>query len=262
MNTYLLKQLAFSLAFLTMQLLAHSQDKMLKNNDIVEEHCFNLANTLANHHEWISFKVKASHFQDKGLSWNSNKTCSVHYGEDFLIYFHDQEKDTYSCFTATDYKEIDNKSRTVSFYSIRGKDASLAYIKYGLGGLLRSFFDILYYLYPTFIGEVKIVDEIFKDEDAILTAKGNRIRFFLEKSTVGKDIEEDTNVINSQYFIDPVCGLLDSVCASTQVDGIFFETRVSIYDFDFYDRQIFIDSIFDFEKPIFEGFSIKRRFEN
>ncbi len=262
MNTRLLKQLALSLVFFTMHLSVQSQEKMKQNNDEAEEHCFNIANAMVDNHEWISFKVKTSCFHDDSLLWTNNKACSVHYGDEFLFYVHDQNKDIYSCLTGEEYKEVDNKSKTIVIYPSSEKGAMLAYLKYGMGSILTSFFDILYYLYPTFLGEMKIVDENFIDEDLISMTKGNRIRFFLEKSAVGKDIEEDTNVIHSQYFIDPVCGLLDSVCDSTQVKGVFFETHVSIYDFDFYDRQISIDSVFDFEKPIFEGFSYKRRFDN
>lgn len=253
-----IKQMAFVLAFFAMQLPVHSQEK----NDVLKTHCFNMAKLLANHHEWVSFKVKTSHFQDDSLLWTNNKACSIHYGDEFLFYVHDQSKDVYYCLTGEEYKEIDNKNRMIAIYLLSRKSSTLAYLKYGMGGILASFFDILYYLYPTFLGETEIVDEIFVDEKLISMTKGNRIRFFLEKSAVGKDIEEDTNVIHSQYFIDPVCGLLDSVYTSTQSDGIFFETRVYIYDFDFYDKQISIDSVFDFEKPIFEGFSYKRRFDN
>lgn len=262
MNNRLLKQLALSLVFFTMHLLVYSQEKMRQNNDEAEEHCFNAANAMADSHEWISFKVKTSCFHGDSLLWTNNKACSIHYGDEFLFYVYDLSKDIYSCLIGEEYKEIDTKSKTIIVYPSSEKGAILAYLKYGIGGILTSFFDILYYLYPTFLGEMKIVDEIFIDEKVISMTKGNRIKFFLEKSTVGKDIEEDTNEIHSEYFIDPASGLLDSVCASTQIDGVFFETRVSIYDFDFSDRQISIDSVFDFEKPIFEGFSYKRRFDN
>jgi hypothetical protein len=253
-----IKQMAFVLAFFAMQLPVHSQEK----NDELETHCFKLAKLMANQHEWISFKVKTSHFQGDSLLWIDNMTCSVHYGDESLFYVNDQSKDIYSCLTGEEYKEIDTKSKNIVIYPSSEKEAVLAYLKYGIGGILASFFDILYYLYPTFLGEMKIVDEIFIDEKVISMTKGNRIKFFLEKSVVGKDIEEDMNVIHSEYFIVPASGLLDSVCAFTQIDGTSFETRVSIYDFDFYDKQISIDSVFDFEKPIFEGFSYKRRFDN
>lgn len=261
MKINLIKQLMFSLAVLTMQLSGHSQEKTLRNDEMIELHCFNLADTIANHHEWVSFKVKTSHYQGKSLLRAENKTCSIHYGEEFIVYFHDQDKDTYSCLTATDYKEIDNKNKTITIYSLSRKDAALAYIKYGLGGILNSFYDYLYYLYPTSIGELQIVDEIFYSEDEIMTGRGRRIRFSLEKGAVGKSIEEDTNIINSQYFIDPVGCLLDSVFVSTQADDKIFEKFVSLHDFDFSDKQNLINSCFDFEKPMYEGYSYKKQCE-
>jgi hypothetical protein len=256
MNTFLINQLVFLLAFFAMQIQVFSQEKSSKNNDI-EEHCIDMANTMAGHYEWANFKVKTSCFRDKSLLWTRYKTCSIYYGEEFLIYIHDSSKDTYSCLTPTDYKEVDHKNKTISVYSLSEKDSLLAYIKRGLGTVLKSYFDFLYYLYPTFLGEAKIVDETFNDEDVIVTANGDRIRFLLEKSAVGKDIEEVADVIYSQYFIDPARSLLDSVYVFTKNDEGFFETHLSIYDFDFSDRRISIDSIFDFDNPKLKGYSCK-----
>lgn len=260
MNTYLIKLLALLFALLAMRCPMYSQ-KMQQNDDLAEMHCFSHAQTVAELHEWIGFKVKTLHYRNNSLLSSDAKTCIIHYGEDFLVCIHDPEKDTYSCFTETDYKEINNKNRTIAIYQSFRKESAIDYLKYGIGGTLESFFDYLYYLYPTALGELQIVDEIFCGEDEIMTVGGRRIRFLLEKSAVGESFEEDTNIINSQYFINPVGSLLDSVRVSTQAGGNVIERFVSFHDFDFSDRQNFIDSLFDFEKPVYKGYSYEKQCE-
>lgn len=195
------------------------------------------AKELADNHEWVSFKYRYIHDYDNDIMEDLIISISIKYDESNSLVFVGIGNDKYYLLTNDTYKNLDHVKRNILDIRKNKADKSDYYENIGRYGSISSImYHISYYLSQIDFAYVWPVRLLMSECESV--SMGD----VLYNRYVAKQSDE---VI--ECFVDKKTNTLDSVCSVFKRDGHTIDKYYKMYDFDFGNKQQYIDSIFDFD---------------
>lgn len=197
------------------------------------------AKTLAKNHQWVSFRYKQTHYYDGDYYWDANVEVIVKYDDDNSLVFINNDNHNFYLSTNSYYKRLDHENNNILFISKNKKDKSDTYKQLCITGIIPNFLRHLSYF-------IKPID--FADTWAMFNVISECETVYLNNTQHNRYIAKMTRE-NIVSFVNNENNILDSVFAEYHTDDHIINDYYSIYDVTFGNRQHYIDSIFDFDKP-------------
>ena len=234
--------LLFAVVFFCMT--ANAQETSIK--DVIQLHkkFKNQAETLADEHEWVSFKFKDMHYSNDSLLFEDESEVIIRYdGKRSLLFYNQYGIETMYLLDDDYYKKIEKPEGSLIKYKNTIFDFSRHYDALGKYGFIpRYFYHIPYYFYPINFAHSMSITQLFNgfDERMIDGEPYNVYKFDDKEHRIKLYVNAATNIMDSAY---------------SEMYQYSSKVYYSFYDFSFENRQAYIDSIFNFNNKEYEKYS-------
>lgn len=234
--------LLFAVVFFCMT--ANAQETSIK--DVIQLHkkFKNQAETLADEHEWVSFKFKDMHYSNDSLLFEDESEVIIRYdGKRSLLFYNQYGIETMYLLDDDYYKKIEKPEGSLIKYENTIFDFSRHYDALGKYGFIpRYFYHIPYYFYPIDFAHSMSITQLFNgfDERMIDGEPYNVYKFDDKEHRIKLYVNAATNIMDSAY---------------SEMYQYSSKVYYSFYDFSFENRQAYIDSIFNFNNKEYEKYS-------
>ena len=234
--------LLFAVVFFCMT--ANAQETSIK--DVIQLHkkFKNQAETLADEHEWVSFKFKDMHYSNDSLLFEDESEVIIRYdGKRSLLFYNQYGIETMYLLDNNYYKKIEKPEGSLIKYENTIFDFSRHYDALGKYGFIpRYFYHIPYYFYPIDFAHSMNMTMLFNgfDERMIDGEPYNVYKFDDKEHRIRLYVNAATNIMDSAY---------------SEMYQYSSKVYYSFYDFSFENRQAYIDSIFNFNNKEYEKYS-------
>ncbi len=223
---------------------ANAQETSIK--DVIQLHkkFKNQAETLADEHEWVSFKFKDMHYSNDSLLFEDESEVIIRYdGKRSLLFYNQYGIETMYLLDDDYYKKIEKPEGSLIKYGNTIFDFDRHYDALGKYGFIpRNFRDIPYYFYPIDFAHSMSITQLFNgfDEREIDGELYNVYKFDDKEHRIRLYVNAATNIMDSAY---------------SEIYQYSSKVYYSFYDFSFENRQAYIDSIFNFNNKEYEKYS-------
>lgn len=191
---------------------------------------------LATDHEWVSFKYRYIHNYDNKIVEDLIISISMKYDKSNSLVFIAIGNDTYYLLTNDTYKNLDHVKRNILDIRKNKADKDDLYKNIGrYGSVSNIMYHISYYLKQIDFAYVWPVRLSISECESVSIGDVPHNRYVARQ--FGEVIE---------CFVDKKTNTLDSVCSVFKYDGHTIDKYYKMYDFDFGNKQQYIDSVFDF----------------
>ena len=234
--------LLFAVVFFCMT--ANAQETSIK--DVIQLHkkFKNQAETLADEHEWVSFKFKYMHYSNDSLLFEDESEVIIRYdGKRSLLFYNQYGIETMYLLDDDYYKKIEKPEGSLIKYENTIFDFSRHYDALGKYGFIPRYFrDIPYYFYPIDFAHSMNMTMLFNgfDEREIDGEPYNVYKFDDKEHRIRLYVNAATNIMDSAY---------------SEMYQYSSKVYYSFYNFSFENRQAYIDSIFNFNNKEYEKYS-------
>ena len=234
--------LLFAVVFFCMT--ANAQETSIK--DVIQLHkkFKNQAETLADEHEWVSFKFKDMHYSNDSLLFEDESEVIIRYdGKRSLLFYNQYGIETMYLLDDDYYKKIEKPEGSLIKYENTIFDFSRHYDALGKYGFIpRYFYHIPYYFYPIDFAHSMSITQLFNgfDERMIDGEPYNVYKFDDKEHRIKLYVNAATNIMDSAY---------------SEMYQYSSKVYYSFYDFSFENRKAYIDSIFNFNNKEYEKYS-------
>ena len=234
--------LLFAVVFFCMT--ANAQETSIK--DVIQLHkkLKNQAETLADEHEWVSFKFKYMHYSNDSLLFEDESEVIIRYdGKRSLLFYNQYGIETMYLLDDDYYKKIEKPEGSLIKYENTIFDFSRHYDALGKYGFIPRYFrDIPYYFYPIDFAHSMNMTMLFNgfDEREIDGELYNVYKFDDKEHRIRLYVNAATNIMDSAY---------------SEMYQYSSKVYYTFYDFSFENRQAYIDSIFNFNNKEYEKYS-------
>lgn len=234
--------LLFSVVFFCMT--ANAQETSIKDVIQLNKKFKNQAETLADEHEWVSFKFKDMHYSNDSLLFEDESEVIIRYdGKRSLLFYNQYGIETMYLLDDDYYKKIEKPEGSLIKYENTIFDFSRHYDALGKYGFIpRYFYHIPYYFYPIDFAHSMSITQLFNgfDERMIDGEPYNVYKFDDKEHRIKLYVNAATNIMDSAY---------------SEMYQYSSKVYYSFYDFSFENRQAYIDSIFNFNNKEYEKYS-------
>ncbi|MBR5781686.1 MAG: hypothetical protein IKY27_06850 [Bacteroidales bacterium] len=204
----------------------------------------NQAESFADEHEWVSFKYRNIHYYKDSLSWDEEFEVIIKYdGKKSLIFYNQYGIEQIYFLDRDYYKKIEKPEGSLIEYENTIFDFDRHYEALGKYGFVPRYFrDIPYYIYPISFAESMNLTQVFTDVEKreIDGELYNIYKFDNDERSVCFYVNATTNIMDSAYC---------------EVFEYHSKDHYTFYDFNYDNRQTYIDSIFNFENKEYEKYS-------
>ena len=204
----------------------------------------NQAESFADEHEWVSFKYRNIHYYKDSLSWDEEFEVIIKYdGKKSLIFYNQYGIEQIYFLDRDYYKKIEKPEGSLIEYENTIFDFDRHYEALGKYGFVPRYFrDIPYYIYPISFAESMNLTQVFTDVEKreIDGELYNVYKFDNDERSVCFYVNATTNIMDSAYC---------------EVFEYHSKDHYTFYDFNYDNRQTYIDSIFNFENKEYEKYS-------
>ena len=204
----------------------------------------NQAESFADEHEWVSFKYRNIHYYKDNLSWDEEFEVIIKYdGNKSLVFYNQYGIEQIYLLDRDYYKKIEKPEGSLIEYENTIFDFDRHYEALGKYGFVPRYFrDIPYYIYPISFAESMNLTQVFTD---------------VEKSEIDGELYNIYKFDNDErrgcYYVNATTNIMDS--AYCEVFEYHSKDHYTFYDFNYDNRQTYIDSIFNFENKEYEKYS-------
>ena len=234
--------LLFAVVFFCMT--ANAQETSIKDVIQLNKKFKNQAETLADEHEWVSFKFKDMHYSNDSLLFEDESEVIIRYdGKRSLLFYNQYGIETMYLLDDDYYKKIEKPEGSLIKYENTIFDFSRHYDALGKYGFIpRYFYHIPYYFYPIDFAHSMSITQLFNgfDERMIDGEPYNVYKFDDKEHRIKLYVNAATNIMDSAY---------------SEMYQYSSKVYYSFYDFSFENRQAYIDSIFNFNNKEYEKYS-------
>lgn len=234
--------LLFAVVFFCMT--ANAQETSIKDVIQLNKKFKNQAETLADEHEWVSFKFKDMHYSNDSLLFEDESEVIIRYdGKRSLLFYNQYGIETMYLLDNNYYKKIEKPEGSLIKYENTIFDFSRHYDALGKYGFIpRYFYHIPYYFYPIDFAHSMNMTMLFNgfDEREIDGELYNVYKFDDKEHRIRLYVNAATNIMDSAY---------------SEIYQYSSKVYYSFYDFSFENRQAYIDSIFNFNNKEYEKYS-------
>ena len=234
--------LLFAVVFFCMT--ANAQETSIKDVIQLNKKFKNQAETLADEHEWVSFKFKDMHYSNDSLLFEDESEVIIRYdGKRSLLFYNQYGIETMYLLDDDYYKKIEKPEGSLIKYENTIFDFSRHYDALGKYGFIpRYFYHIPYYFYPIDFAHSMNMTMLFNgfDERMIDGEPYNVYKFDDKEHRIRLYVNAATNIMDSAY---------------SELYQYSSKVYYSFYDFSFENRQAYIDSIFNFNNKEYEKYS-------
>ena len=234
--------LLFAVVFFCMT--ANAQETSIKDVIQLNKKFKNQAETLADEHEWVSFKFKDMHYSNDSLLFEDESEVIIRYdGKRSLLFYNQYGIETMYLLDNNYYKKIEKPEGSLIKYENTIFDFSRHYDALGKYGFIpRYFYHIPYYFYPIDFAHSMNMTMLFNgfDERMIDGEPYNVYKFDDKEHRIRLYVNAATNIMDSAY---------------SEMYQYSSKVYYSFYDFSFENRQAYIDSIFNFNNKEYEKYS-------
>lgn len=234
--------LLFAVVFFCMT--ANAQETSIKDVLQLNKKFKNQAETLADEHEWVSFKFKDMHYSNDSLLFEDESEVIIRYdGKRSLLFYNQYGIETMYLLDDDYYKKIEKPEGSLIKYENTIFDFSRHYDALGKYGFIpRYFYHIPYYFYPIDFAHSMSITQLFNgfDERMIDGEPYNVYKFDDKEHRIKLYVNAATNIMDSAY---------------SEMYQYSSKVYYSFYDFSFENRQAYIDSIFNFNNKEYEKYS-------
>lgn len=234
--------LLFAVVFFCMT--ANAQEASIKDVIQLNKKFKNQAETLADEHEWVSFKFKDMHYSNDSLLFEDESEVIIRYdGKRSLLFYNQYGIETMYLLDDDYYKKIEKPEGSLIKYENTIFDFSRHYDALGKYGFIpRYFYHIPYYFYPIDFAHSMSITQLFNgfDERMIDGEPYNVYKFDDKEHRIKLYVNAATNIMDSAY---------------SEMYQYSSKVYYSFYDFSFENRQAYIDSIFNFNNKEYEKYS-------
>ena len=223
---------------------ANAQETSIKDVIQLNKKFKNQAETLADEHEWVSFKFKDMHYSNDSLLFEDESEVIIRYdGKRSLLFYNQYGIETMYLLDDDYYKKIEKPEGSLIKYENTIFDFSRHYDALGKYGFIpRYFYHIPYYFYPIDFAHSMNMTMLFNgfDERMIDGEPYNVYKFDDKEHRIKLYVNAATNIMDSAY---------------SKMYQYSSKVYYSFYDFSFENRQAYIDSIFNFNNKEYEKYS-------
>ena len=223
---------------------ANAQETSIKDVIQLNKKFKNQAETLADEHEWVSFKFKDMHYSNDSLLFEDESEVIIRYdGKRSLLFYNQYGIETMYLLDDDYYKKIEKPEGSLIKYENTIFDFSRHYDALGKYGFIpRYFYHIPYYFYPIDFAHSMNMTMLFNgfDERMIDGEPYNVYKFDDKEHRIRLYVNAATNIMDSAY---------------SEMYQYSSKVYYSFYDFSFENRQAYIDSIFNFNNKEYEKYS-------
>lgn len=234
--------LLFAVVFFCMT--ANAQETSIKDVIQLNKKFKNQAETLADEHEWVSFKFKDMHYSNDSLLFEDESEVIIRYdGKRSLLFYNQYGIETMYLLDDDYYKKIEKPEGSLIKYENTIFDFSRHYDALGKYGFIpRYFYHIPYYFYPIDFAHSMSITQLFNgfDERMIDGEPYNVYKFDDKEHRIKLYVNAATNIMDSAY---------------SEMYQYSSKVYYSFYDFSFENRQAYIDSIFNYDNKEYEKYS-------
>lgn len=232
---------------------------------VVKEHVKQAEKTLENI-EWLSFKINKKYIEDGKLIFENTYYVTFHYDlKNSFVAVDNPEHFRRIKIDRKHYIEIEKDCCTYSIYTKGKRDRTTLniYKEHGLRSRLGFYFPNLWYYFIPMENKIKasstasmLVD--YEDD----TINGVPYRKYISHDGMMRTYNEETDKFDipidckNQLFVNMTTGMLDSIYVSGITECV--ENQEFIYtmsDFQYTDRQEYIDKIFDPDNEEYANFT-------
>ena len=223
---------------------ANAQETSIKDVIQLNKKFKNQAETLADEHEWVSFKFKDMHYSNDSLLFEDESEVIIRYdGKRSLLFYNQYGIETMYLLDDDYYKKIEKPEGSLIKYENTIFDFSRHYDALGKYGFIpRYFYHIPYYFYPIDFAHSMSITQLFNDFDERMIdgEPYNVYKFDDKEHRIKLYVNAATNIMDSAY---------------SEMYQYSSKVYYSFYDFSFENRQAYIDSIFNFNNKEYEKYS-------
>ncbi len=222
----------------------------------LKRECRQMAQTMAERHEWVGVDMRMERFCDGMPLFTHDKRFIFHYADDFSIFYHQKDFEVFSCLTKKHFRVVDKQNLDLIQYDNDETDTLGNFLTFGVvNGALRETMGFPFFVYPTVLGQAEVFPLSYygktvmklHQKDYLVYSATSEIE---DSSNPGRTLKGDL-----RFFIDTSTGLLDSVYAVHLQDDNRYESYYSFGNFDFSNRQAYIDSVFNFDAEAYSRYS-------
>lgn len=225
-------------------LTANAQETSIK--DVVKYHkcLMKQAESFADEHEWVSFKIRNLHYYDDKLSWDEEFEVIIKYdGKKSIVYYNMPSIEESYYLDNNTYKRIERQDGSLIEYKNTIFDFDMHYKALGKYGFIpRYFSNIPYYIHPIDFASSFYLNQIFNGMDVseIDGELHNVYKYDSKEKTIRLFVNAATNIMDSAYY---------------EEYKYLSKDYYTFYDFSYEDRQDYIDSLFNFNNKEYEKYT-------
>lgn len=205
------------------------------------------AKTLAQDHQWISFKCRDIHYWNGEEGWDAVISVIIKYDEKNPLVFMNVDDEKFHLLTKDSYKRINDVRLEITDITRNSREGRDLYENIGVYGSIASVLsNVSYFLYPVDFVNTMAIRPFFKScsEIEIDGKSYNRYEsFFMQGENIVSFVNNENNILDSVYL------------EYHSKDGDEGRDYYNIFDVRFEDRRQYIDSVFNFNNPKYVVYS-------